>query len=408
MTASCPHFGVCGGCQIQDRPYPEQLSDKEAFVRAQLKEFSIDHFHPILPSPVTTYYRNKMEYSFGDDNDLRILNKRETNVMSEKGGGGTTTSTTITPARVHLGLHPKGRFALVTPTFECLLQSEEARAVMRVTADWATRHKIPVYVRKNHSGLLRHLVIREGKNTGERMVNLFAAADCPHVDQWAADLKASGVSITTCLWTVPSSISDVAHGDVKHTYWGAGSIQERIGRVTYKVTPQSFMQTNTRASERMIAILSQWMEDAGGVLFDLYCGSGAIGLNLAGRFREVVGIESNPVAVKDAISNAEQNGISSARFFHGQVERLLSDMIQALAGQDAVVVVDPPRAGLHPDTVEALLQAAPRQLFYVSCNPESLARDLRRLGSKYRILDVQPMDFFPHTNHVEMVVRLLT
>jgi 23S rRNA (uracil-5-)-methyltransferase RumA len=261
------------------------------------------------------------------------------------------------------------------------------------------------------------LVVREGKNTGERMVNLFTTGtlEADKVADLADKLK-EAAPITTFLWTVNDALSDVAQGEVKEVFWGNGVISEKVHEVELRITPSSFMQTNTKASEAMIRTLRDWLPspsplprgegNKGRVLIDLYCGTGTIGLNLISRFKKLVGIESNDDAVKDARANAVANGILNTEFMTGRVE----DLTFVLKGIDemstAVVVVDPPRPGLHAKVTQALLEASPPTIFYVSCNPETLARDLRLLGAKYRIERVQPMDFFPHTDHVETLVKL--
>jgi 23S rRNA (uracil-5-)-methyltransferase RumA len=282
--------------------------------------------------------------------------------------------------------------------------------ILKTVADWATNFTVPVYVRRDHSGLLRHLLIREGKNTGQRLVNLVAKSATPHVDVLARSLKDSAVSIDTFVWSAYDGLSDVLGSDASQCFWGDGYITERIGRIEFKVTPATFTQTNTHAAEQMISTLRTWIEQYGaapdGRLLDLYCGSGTIGLNLADLFSEVVGVELNPQAVEDARRASAHNGITNARFEPGSTEKVISDWTRSRPHPKDAVVVDPPRAGLHPEVVTRLLDWRFPTIYYVSCNPVSLGRDLRRLASRYTILDVQPMDFFPHTDHVETVVRL--
>jgi 23S rRNA (uracil-5-)-methyltransferase RumA len=401
----CPHFGVCGGCATQNILYDNQLKKKEGIVRSFFADLHPSEFQPILPSPDIFYYRNKMEFSFGNKYDVWRLKKFEERSVEVRSPN----------MEIHLGLHPKGRFALVAPTPECRLQSEESQRVCETVATWASRHQIPVYIRKKNEGVLRHLVIREGKNTHERMVNLFTTGtlEAEKVSELADILKAA-VPITTFLWTVNDALSDVAQGDVKSVYWGNGVISERVNEVELRITPSSFMQTNTKASERMTRILRQWIDNARpfhvdggtGTLVDLYCGTGTIGLNLAPRFKRLIGIESNDDAVQDARANAVANGILNTEFITGRVEDLTA-VLKGINGiEDAVIVVDPPRPGLHAKVSQALLDVSAPTVFYVSCNPETLARDLRLLGAKYRIERVQPMDFFPHTDHVETLVQL--
>jgi 23S rRNA (uracil-5-)-methyltransferase RumA len=405
--AKCPHFGVCGGCASQNVSYENQLKKKEEQVRSFLADVRPAEFSPILPSPDIFFYRNKMEFSFGNKYDVWRLKKFEERPLEVRSPN----------MEIHLGLHPKGRFALVAPTPDCLLQSNESQRVCKTVADWASYHQIPVYIRKKNEGVLRHLVVREGKNTGERMVNLFTTGtlEADKVADLADKLK-EAAPITTFLWTVNDALSDVAQGEVKEVFWGNGVISEKVHEVELRITPSSFMQTNTKASEAMIRTLRDWLPspsplprgegNKGRVLIDLYCGTGTIGLNLISRFKKLVGIESNDDAVKDARANAVANGILNTEFMTGRVE----DLTFVLKGIDemstAVVVVDPPRPGLHAKVTQALLEASPPTIFYVSCNPETLARDLRLLGAKYRIERVQPMDFFPHTDHVETLVKL--
>jgi len=400
----CPHFGICGGCSRQDDPYETQLADKEALVRRHLDGLTVERWHKILSSPQTKYYRNKMEYSFGDRRDVEIINR-------PKGERGPSPVISEGGNVIHLGLHPKGRFAVVTPTPECQLMSEETKVVIATVSRWATERAIPIFLRKNNEGDLRHLVVREGKNTGQRLVNLVARSHTPHIDDLAERLRVCGVPITTFLFSAYDGASDVAGMGERRVRWGDGAIQERLGKVSFTVTPGSFMQTNTRAAERMIDLLYMWSVEDGAssprrVLIDLYCGSGAIGLNLASSFDEVLGVEINADAVRDAWLTAKANGVANMRFFEGRAEDVAADLPVEERAEGATVVVDPPRAGLHPRLVQTVLDWNVPRLYYVSCNPESLARDLRLLNAKYDILDVQPMDFFPHTDHIETAVRL--
>jgi len=399
----CPHFGVCGGCSRQDVPYDSQVADKEDAVKRALMGLEVAHWHRPFSSLDTFFYRNKMEYSFGDKNDIVLVHRpkadRGTPIVYEGENA------------VHLGLHPKGRFAIVTPTPECLLLSEASQKILAEVGRWATERRISVYLRKNGEGDLRHLVIREGKTTGERLVNLVGKSTTPHLPELAERLRVLGVPITTFLFSAYDGLSDVAGSDKRHVYWGEGSIRERLGRVTFTVTPASFMQTNTRAAERMVDLLRSWSDEDGAslsrkTLIDLYCGSGAIGLNLASAFDEVIGIEINPDALRDAWRTAKENGIPNARFIEGRAEEAAAQLPVGDRAASTTVVVDPPRAGLHAKLVKTLLEWSAPRLYYVSCNPESLGRDLRLFVEKYRIEDVQPIDFFPHTDHIETAVRL--
>lgn len=386
----CPHVGLCGGCAHQDKSYPDQLRNKEEKVRQALAGLPVHEMLPIESSPESFFYRNKMEYSFGDEFDRRVL------------------KLSPDPGRVHVGLHPKGRFSLTAPTPDCRLLSEDAKRIVNNVSEWATENAVPVYVRPKNKGVLRHLIIREGKNTGERLVVLVATSQLPNIGDLAKRLKDSHVPISSFLWARHDGLSDVARGSHHETFWGEGWIHERLGRVEFRVTPYSFMQTNTHAAEKMVDILREWTDEIPTqdrrALCDLYCGAGTIGLNLADLFENVVGIESEQQSVENARETARRNYIGNAEFEVGRVENLVDRLSQAT--ESSICVVDPPRAGLHPKVTEALLSSPFRRIFYVSCNPETLARDLKVLAVKYGIDVVQPIDFFPHTDHVETLVKL--
>jgi 23S rRNA (uracil1939-C5)-methyltransferase len=336
-----------------------------------------------------------MEYSFGDERDIEIFS-----------GNSKLESRNMTMNKTHLGLHPKGRFAIVTPTPECRLLSTESQEILQAVADWANDYQVSIYVRKSNEGNLRHLVIREGKNTGERMVNLVAKTPTPHIDELAERLEALRDKITTFMWTAYDGLSDVAHGGDVKIYWGHGMITEQYGDVRVNVGPTSFQQTNTHAAERMLDVIKSWMPATTRRVVDLYCGSGVIGLNIAGKSRELIGIELNKSAVEQARLTADMNAFAKVRFIEGRVENVLHADSEINSDGDTCVVVDPPRVGLHPKVLDTILQWKGSELIYISCNPETLARDLRVLGARYTILDVQPMDFFPHTDHIETAVRL--
>lgn len=353
-------------------------------MKTALDGLAVQNFHPILPSPDLFYYRNKMEFSFGDSFDRSVL------------------KLDAAPGSVHVGLHPKGRFAITAPTPECQLISKEANLITQTTAAWATEHSIPVYVRPKNSGVLRHLVIREGKNTGERLVTLVASSGLAHVEDLCLRLKKLNC-ITSFVVAQHDGLSDIARGSSLDIMWGPGWIKEKVGRVEFRVTPYAFMQTNTRAAETMIELLRTWA-GYGDTLLDLYCGTGTIGLNLADVFISVRGMECEPESVANAVETAERNGINNAAFESGRVEKMLDKFPHERS--QTVCIVDPPRAGLHPDVANALIKAGFPSLIYVSCNPLTLARDLKKLEAVYAIEDVQPLDFFPHTDHVETMVKL--
>jgi len=376
-AAPCPHFGVCGGCSFQDVPYPAQTEAKENFFKETLNGLADSVLEPILASPDLWHYRNKMEFAFGQE-------------------GG----------RLTLGLHPRGRVWSVVDVGRCDILSEETSLLLEAARAWAVKSGLTPFHSLSGTGQLRHLVIREGKNTGQRMVNLISTSQLESPAGFMEALASTGVRIDTALWSRNDGVADVAQGDMALMLRGEGVITERLGPLEFRVTPYGFMQTNTHAAEMMVRELASWVE-ASGLLVDVYCGSGLLGLSFARRFDRLTGIEMNPVSVDLARQNAVMNGIENADFLCGAAEKLLPEILSGLDLKARVTLfVDPPRSGLHPKVVEALCAVKPQSLVYVSCNPHSLANDLRILKAFYTIERMQPMDFYPHTPHIESMTLL--
>jgi 23S rRNA (uracil1939-C5)-methyltransferase len=384
VAARCRHFGTCGGCAHQDLAYHAQLGRKKDLVLASLKDL------PGLPplsiegAPDVWNYRNKMEFSFGD-------------VYPVVPGG----------PWLKLGMKPKGRWHTILDLEECHLPSPEAATLLKAVRAWAEREKVPPYNSHKHVGLLRNLVIREAKNTPERMVVLVCGeGDVPKGSFVKAVL--SVYPATTILIGRHASVSDTAQTDSVEVVHGSGHIKESLlfpdGKVDYRISPGSFFQTNTKGTEVLYGIVRDWARELGGGLaLDLYCGGGGIALALAGACRKVVGVELVEAAVRDAEANAALNGFTNCDFYHAKAEFLLPALLDM--GPD-FAVVDPPRAGLHKTAVQALLKDTPASLIYVSCNPEALARDLKPLLEKYSVERLKAVDLFPHTGHVETVALL--
>ena len=382
--AFCPHFGVCGGCSLQDAPYEDQLKGKAARVVAALSSIK-DLPEPSLhPSPDLRYYRNKMEFSFGD-------------VYPPAPGGPT----------VKLGLKPKGRWHQILDLQECFLLSLETPHLLAAVRKWAEEYRLSPYNGHKKQGFLRHLVLRECKNTNERMVVLVTnAADMPK-DSFLAAIQ-SAYPATTVVWGIHEAASDIAVSERLSVLAGSGHITEVLrfnGReLKFRISPHSFFQTNTRAANELYGVLRDWVrEEKPETILDLYCGGGGIALSLADLCRKVAGVESSVSSVEDARNNARANGLANAEFYGGATEILLPALL-ALGPQ--AVVSDPPRAGMHARAREALAAAGPRTLICVSCNPESLARDLEGLSAAYRVERLEVFDFFPHTEHVETAALL--
>lgn len=380
----CRHFGTCGGCSIQDKPYDAQLSYKRNKVLEALKGLEGLPELSVVPAPDAWNYRNKMEFSFGD------------------------VYPPVEGKWLKLGMKPRGRWYEILDLQECHLPSPEAATLLASVRAWAEREKVQPYNSHKKVGTLRHLVLREAKNRPERLV-LLVTTDGNIPKNSFIDAVQSVYPATTILLGANAKASDTAISDSIEVLTGAGFVTETLyfpdGAVDYRISPQSFFQTNSKGTELLYGLLRAWTRELPtGVVLDLYCGGGGIALSLAGAARKVVGVELNPAAVADAKANAERNGFKNCDFYCAPVETLLPSLLDL---RPEAVVVDPPRAGLHAKAAATLLEMAPPVIFYVSCNPESLGRDLAILKAKYRVDRLVMVDLFPHTEHVETVVRLV-
>lgn len=376
----CVHFGHCGGCRWQELPYAAQLAVKEQMVASALATsgLPLPAAAPILPSPTPFFYRNKMEFSFGTDRT----------------------------GALQLGLHVRGRFNWIFDVEECHLQSRISNRIVGAVRRISQRLGLSAYDLKRHQGLLRFLVIREGKQTGEIMVNLIASA-YPDlgVQQLTAHLLEAVPEIDVLLVTLHTGKAQVAAGEREFVLKGSGRIAEVCSGLEFDISPQSFFQTNSRQAERLYEVIARVAGPQQAVL-DLYCGTGSISLLLARQSQFVLGVEVVAEAVEDARRNAERNRIEHCEFVAGAAESILGDL--AARGQRFdLAVVDPPRPGIHKKALAGLCALAPPRIIYVSCNVHALAGDLRTLGQAgYGVCSVQPVDMFPQTPHCEVVVEL--
>jgi 23S rRNA (uracil1939-C5)-methyltransferase len=399
----CRYFGVCGGCRWQNVRYDAQLAFKRQHVIDALERiggFRAITVRATLGAEDAYFYRNKMEFSFGPP----WLSREE---MTRRAATGAPETDPVA-----LGLHVPGRFDRVLDTEECFLQSPASVRIVNAVRRFAHEHRLDAYSTVTHTGYLRNLVIREGKRTGERMVNLVTLDERPALMQaFTRALLAAEPEITTVINNITDRKSQVAIGDRETVLHGPGVITERIGSRTYRISANSFFQTNTLQAERLYDTVKDFAALTGAeTVYDLYSGTGTIALHLADRARSVVGVEAVAAAVEDAGSNARANGVTNCTFLLGDLKDRLLDANdwRARHGAPEVVVLDPPRAGMHEKVArEVAVMDAPR-IVYVSCNPATQARDLRILGEVggYTIEAVQPVDMFPHTFHIENVVAL--
>ncbi len=380
----CSHFGLCGGCTWQNLQYEQQLKFKAKHVKESLRHIGSFPDPPVreaIGSQDVFFYRNKMEYAFLPHPEKKLL----------------------------LGLHPRKRYDLVFDLKQCFLQSEEANRIVAFVRSYAKQKNVPVYDHKTRSGLLRFLMIREGKNTGMTMVNLVTyRGDFPWGKDLSHSLLADFSPVRSVVRNINSKLAHVAVGEEEELLGGERTITERLGSFTFEISSNSFFQTNPRQAEELyrMALESAGLEGDEEVL-DLYCGNGTISILLSGSARKVTGVESVQEAVSNARRNAELNNVANCEFIRGEARKVLKGFEQESRSFD-VVVIDPPRAGLHSRVIKSLLNMKPFRIVYVSCNPTALARDLRIFCEKdYRLENVQPVDMFPHTYHIESVAKLV-
>jgi 23S rRNA (uracil1939-C5)-methyltransferase len=381
VDAPCTHYPACGGCRFQDLAYDAQVAAKEQWVADSLQRLAglaAPPLEPIVPSASQFGYRNKMEYSFAQHD------------------GGPT-----------LGLHRAGRWDEVLQIDECWLTTDLGNAIRNRMREWAREEKLQAYDQETHEGYLRHLVVREGRNTGQALVQLVTARGERFDRERLIEVLTEFPEVRSIHWSVNSGVAEVTNLPTE-VIWGEDAIEEQIGGLRFRVRPNAFLQTNTEMAEQLYGIAREFAGLQGGeTVYDLYCGIGTIGLSMAANALTVWGIEISEESVACAIENQELNAIGNTAFFAGNVGEVLSDL-RARAGDPDVVVVDPPRAGLAGKALKRLGEIAAPRVVYVSCNPTTLAGDVKRLGDVYgyRLARARPVDMFPHTPHVECVALL--
>lgn len=394
----CQHYGVCGGCQWQVLDYSEQLKYKQQQVVDNLSRIGkvvLPEISPILGSEQTQGYRNKLEYTFSNK---RWLTREEVaqNVVYDQMNA--------------VGFHIPGAFDKVLAIEKCWLQDDISNRIRNAIRDYAYEHQYTFINLRTHEGMLRNLIIRTS-TTGELMVILVAQIKTGEemrlfetLLQYVAD---SFSEITSLLYIINNKVND-SIGDLEvHTFKGEDHIFEEMEGLRFKVGPKSFYQTNSRQAYNLYKVARQFTGLTGNELvYDLYTGTGTIANFVSRQAHRVIGIEYVPEAIEDARINSEINGIDNTLFFAGDMKDILTEDFIREHGRPDVIITDPPRAGMHPDVVNVILQSAPKRIVYVSCNPATQARDLQLLDSKYSVKAVQPVDMFPHTYHVENVVLL--
>ncbi len=382
IDARCVHFGYCGGCTWQDLDYTRQLYFKQKQVAdclAHIGGLQDVEIKDIVGSDEQFFYRNKMEFSF--------------HVTPDEG--------------FTLGLHHRGRFDAIFDLQECHLESEESNRLVAFTREYVKRESLPVYDVLRHEGYLRFLMIRRAVNTGQLMVNLVTNyGDFPDFEKLVAEMREAVPEVTTIVHNQNGQKSNIATGEVENILFGPGYIEEELMGRRFRIRANSFFQTNSRQAETLYGIGFDMLQaEKTDRVLDLYCGTGTIGILLAGDVAEVVGVELVSDAVTAAGENATLNGVENISFYEGNVKDFLKDNPAAAENFEAVII-DPPRSGLHPKALKQLIALKPAKLLYISCNPATFARDAKELvKAGYSLPAVQPVDMFPHTMHIELVGR---
>jgi 23S rRNA (uracil1939-C5)-methyltransferase len=391
----CTHFGVCGGCQWQMLPYAKQLEYKAQQVRDNLTRIGkveLPPFNAIVGAQKTKYYRNKIEYTF---NNKRYLLPDELSDPSISGMENVA------------GYHARGFFDKVVDIHTCHLQEEPTNALRRAVKEFAIEHDYSFYDIKNHAGFMRNMQVRLCR-TGELMVNIvFGYDDEKKRNALLEHVLGTFPSITTLLYTINTKWNDSMFDLSPQVFFGKGYIIEMLEDFAFKIGPKSFFQTNTEQAEKLYQVTRDFAELTGEeIVYDLYCGTGSIGIFVSKLARKIIGVETIAEAVEDARENAALNHVECAHFFVGDVIDVCDDAFFEANGKPDVIITDPPRAGMHEKLVRKILDMEAPVVVYVSCNPATQARDLNILAEKYSVTKIQPVDMFPHTHHIENVAQL--
>jgi len=391
VTPFCTHFGICGGCQWQMLPYKKQLSYKQKQVEETLKRIGkvkLPEIISIAGCDETVHYRNKLEYTFSS---------KEFTINPDQPYKDSGAS----------GFHARGWFDKVVEIENCWLQPEPTNEIRNTIAAFARQNSFLFYDYKLHTGFLRNAQVRIC-TTGQVMVNVvFGEDDKEKINLLLSHLLKKIPTITTLLYTINSKWNDSIYDLEPVVFYGKGYVIEKLAEFKFKIGPKSFFQTNTKQAEKLYNITKEFAELTGNeIVYDLYCGTGSIGLYVSSKAKKIIGVEMIADAINDARENAVLNNISHAQFFTGDVTDICNDEFFLRHEKPDVIITDPPRAGMHEKLIKKILDIEAPIVVYVSCNPATQARDLNLLNYKYFVSRVQPVDMFPHTLHIENVVQL--
>jgi 23S rRNA (uracil1939-C5)-methyltransferase len=393
VDAFCPHFGICGGCKWQHMTYEGQLLFKQKAVQNALERLGkvdTSDIEPILPSEQTTYYRNKLEYTFSNKRWLEQVDM-------------------VTPQHSMnaLGFHVPGRFDKILAIDHCYLQTDPSNQIRNALFAFVEQQGISSYDLRSHEGAMRNLIIRTA-STGQLMVVVvFAYARPEEIDLVMSFLEKQFPQIDSLMYIINQKRNDTIFDQEIVVHAGQDFILEEMDGLIFKVGAKSFYQTNSAQAYELYKITREFAGLKGHErVYDLYTGAGTIANFIARDVKEVIGIEYVPSAIADAVLNSQRNGITNTQFYAGDMKDILTTDFIREHGKPDVVITDPPRAGMHPDVVEKLIEMAAPKIVYVSCNASTQARDLLMLQAYYQVTRIRPVDMFPHTQHVENVVLL--
>jgi len=396
VTPFCIHFGICGGCKWQMLPYNKQLEYKEQEVSdvfqriGKLKDANV---LPILGSQKIIHYRNKLEFTFSNK---KYLTENELKELGEdKWPGGA------------VGYHVPKLYDKVIDIEECWLMDDVNNVIRNSLRGFTEKNNYSYYDIKEHKGFLRNIIIRNC-TTGELMINIvFGYDDKEQRENICTYLVGIVPQITTLLYTINPKWNDSLNDLEPKVFYGKGYAIEKLGEFNFKISAKSFFQTNTQQAEALYNVVKDFAELTGNeIVYDLYCGTGSIGIFLSKNSKKIIGVDVIEEAINDAKENAQINNLNHTSFYAGDVIEICNDDFFELHGKPDIVIVDPPRAGLHNKLVNKLLEIASPKIVYVSCNVATQARDLQLLSEKYIVEKLQPVDMFPHTHHIECVALL--
>lgn len=395
VTPACEHFGVCGGCKWQHIPYESQLRykrDQVVDALTRIAKVEIPEVNPTLGSKETFCYRNKLEYTFSCKCWITFEDLRSGREITDRNA---------------LGFHIPGAFDKVLDIKKCWLQDDLSNRIRLFVRQYALAKGYEFYDIKAQQGLMRTLMVRIASTSEVMLIVVFARPEQEKIDDMMGAIAAEFPEITSLLYVVNQKVNDTIADQEVVTFRGRDYINEEMEGLQFRIGPKSFYQTNSHQAYELYKVARRMAclkpDD---LVYDLYTGTGTIANFVARQVKKVVGIEYVPEAIADAKLNSEVNGIDNTIFFAGDMKDVLTDGFIAEHGRPDVMIIDPPRAGMHEDVVNVILNARPERIVYVSCNPATQARDLALMDSLYRVEEVQPVDMFPHTHHVENVVRM--